>query len=417
MEFVPGLGIMRWASGSVGFFYKDEYFLGANSNKFARYYRELSKEERDAVGRRQIIGALFTLAMYFLSDPGDDDDPLVRITANGTGDYAKNKSLDKADWKEYSVGIKRGEGRIWIPYKLTPLALVLAPLGWMRDKKRHNKKYENVPDAAMFLKGLQWMPYFIGDITAIMSMNEVLNGLFSEKSMRDLNAFVDDGEIAVSDKSKSFVQGFLNNIVKSFTPTLKGFYTPILYPDIVKMWEWWTERELDMEKNEFKRLVNLFPTMAFSNKDEGMIYMDVLGRESKRPFFLSEFFDFKKSDDILVYHAKNADQLPATQWGSKMFDIYEGNNLISRTLDPTDKKDEELMWYYSKRRAEYLLKGVDSNEGYIIGMEALKAYGITGDLYQESVKKLDYAAQQAAKKDVTDVSMYELEFLRTQIGR
>jgi hypothetical protein len=50
-------------------------------------------------------------------------------------------------------------------------------------------------------------------------------------------------------------------------------------------------------------------------------------------------------------------------------------------------------------------------------MEALKAYGITGDLYQESVKKLDYAAQQAAKKDVTDVSMYELEFLRTQIGR
>ena len=79
MEYVPFAAMPRYVSGAAGAAFKPGGSLSKIMPMYGKYYHELSETERKAVLHRQIVGMVFTAAMVMLSDPGDDDDPIIQI--------------------------------------------------------------------------------------------------------------------------------------------------------------------------------------------------------------------------------------------------------------------------------------------------------------------------------------------------
>jgi hypothetical protein len=353
-----------------------------------------------------------------LSDPGDDDDPIIQITADGTGDWNKNNSLK--DWKPYSLGIKVGDKRVWVPFRYTPLILALAPIGWARDRMKYSDKHKDAPLASMLTRGYTYMPSFLADMTAIQSMNEMLNNLFTSKfTAKIANVFEPEEGIERTqmDKFKSDISSILMDVLGSFRTTLEGFYTPGVYRDMVKIWENLTQKELEMPANELKKLWARNPISVLDRRPEGIVYRDVLGRPTTRPWFLSEFLSVTDKEDIMTYHTDNAEPLGGVDMKRSTLPIYEGGKLVIRKINPGDAKDAELWDYYVERRGYYLLRGTSISEEQLLGIEALKAHGVKGEEYQKAVTKLDGYAKKAAKEDVMWMSQFDLNYIRSQRGR
>lgn len=418
LEYVPFAAMPRYVSGAAGAAFKPGGSLSKIMPMYGKYYHELSETERKAVLHRQIVGMVFTAAMVVFSNPGDDDDPIIQITADGTGDWNKNNSLK--DWKPYSLGIRVGGKRIWIPYRYTPLILALAPIGWARDRMKYSEKHKDAPLASMLTRGYTYMPSFLADMTAIQSMNEMLNNLFTSKfTAKIANVFEPEEGIERTqmDKFKSDISSILMDVVGSFRTTLEGFYTPGVYRDMVKIWENLTQKELEMPANELKKLWARNPVSVVDRSPKGIVYRDVLGRPTTRPWFLSEFLSVTDKDDIMTYHTDNAEPLGGVDMKRSTLPIYEGGKLVIRKINPSDAKDAELWDYYVERRGYYLLRGTSISEEQLLGIEALKAHGVTGEEYQKAVTKLDGYAKKAAKEDVMWMSQFDLNYIRSQRGR
>jgi hypothetical protein len=418
LEYVPGAAAPRYFSKAAGATFAPDGKLAKLLPMYGKYYHELSDAERKAVKHRQIVGLIFTGIMVFLSNPGDDDDPIIQITANGTGDWTKNASLK--DWKAYSIGVKVGDKRVWVPYRYTPLILALAPIGWARDKMKYSEKHKDMPLATMLAKGYMRMPSFLADMTAIQSMNEMLNNIFSSKMTERVAAVFEPEEGINRSQPEKFWQessAILMDMLGTFRSTLEGFYTPGIYRDFVKIWENVTEKELEVPANEFKRLWARNPVSVLDTTPEGVVYRDVLGRPTKRPWFLSEFLSVTDKNDILSYHDENADPLSPVDIKRSSFPIYKGSDIEVRRINPNDPRDAELGDYYVERRGFYLLKGLSANGEQYLGMEALKAYNVKGEEYKEAIKKLDYQAKKAAKADVLEMSQFRVDDIRAMRGR
>ena len=64
------------------------------------------------------------VGLYLMTQPDDEGESIIRITANGTGDFRANKNL--TDWQEYSIGVTDEKGKTtWISYKNTPHSSIL----------------------------------------------------------------------------------------------------------------------------------------------------------------------------------------------------------------------------------------------------------------------------------------------------
>ncbi len=163
------MGFARGISGGVGNEKLGETRFGKGT------YREYTDEERKAVYRKAMIGTGAAVALFLLSEPGDnDEEPLVEITSNGYGDYKKNYELQEKGWQKYSIKI----GNKWFSYQYTPLVLALAPIGYYRDEEKYNKKRFDKNDAVKNMG----MAYFkslsvMGDMTWVTQLTGLLDAL------------------------------------------------------------------------------------------------------------------------------------------------------------------------------------------------------------------------------------------------
>lgn len=133
IDYTP-YGFIRAKSGGIGFIsYED-------SVRTAKYRREYTPDEKGREYAKATIGLIAMTGLYILSGDSDDDDrePIITITANGTGDYRKNYELKEKGWQAYSIKI-RGTKR-WFSYQYTPLFLALAPIGYLRDIEKYHKE-------------------------------------------------------------------------------------------------------------------------------------------------------------------------------------------------------------------------------------------------------------------------------------
>jgi hypothetical protein len=202
MNYNPVFGVTRLIKNSYGWDSKSQT------------YRALTAEDRAKIAIKSTIGTLAMVALYSMDDP-DDKDSEFEITANGYGDFRKNYELERTGWRAYSVRI----GENWFSYKNTPLALVMAPIGFMKDAQRYRKS-PNIKEEISILAG--------GSIKFFMDMS-TLSGLadffdiFSKSNISEQASSIDKGRKYFEKIGKSvivpnyFTQ--ISRLIQEFTDT------------------------------------------------------------------------------------------------------------------------------------------------------------------------------------------------------
>jgi len=423
LDYVPFAGMIPVLAKSYGGAFKPS---PGGRGQNTQYYVELNKYEREVLVRRQIVGLLSAAAFWALSAPGDDDDPPIRITANGTGDWQKNKDLEASgDWRPYSLGFNLPNGkRFWITYRYTPLILAFAPMGWARDQKKYVPASKDRPAGALLATGYMNSPSFLADMTAIKSMNDMFGKVFEfVKTKTKYNEDGSDGEESDVDKKEwdkyvSEAGGLVKALFQPVQSSIKGFYSPGLYRDITNIWEYITNKQLEVPETEWEKLIARNPVSVLNTKIEGIIYRDVLGRPERRARFLKEFASVtEENEDLLSYHLKNAPPLARLDLNNTALPMSVDGKEVKVHIDVNDEKESELWDYFVERRGYYLVNGARTSEKYYKGIDEMKIMGIEGEEYAKEIKSLDRVAKLAAKAEVFEMSQYDLKDIREMRGR
>jgi hypothetical protein len=176
LDYTP-IGFVRGGTGKIG------------TERKPAYYRKLTSEERARTLIKATVGVSAATLLWLLSEPPDDDDkePVIQITANGTGDYAKNQELKNSPngWQQYSI--KMGEK--WYSYQYTPLFLMLAPLGFVRDTEAYKKDKTTTMSAMnMATSGFTMFMSTLSDMTALSTTSGLLDAI-SSGDLREAEKF------------------------------------------------------------------------------------------------------------------------------------------------------------------------------------------------------------------------------------
>jgi hypothetical protein len=172
---------------------------------------EQKKQEQADLVTKAIIGTAMMGAIYMLSNLGDDDDePLLEITAAGTGQYAKNQPMKSKGYQEYSFKVRGTD--LWISYKETPLFIPLSIIGTINDFEKYNEKSIDDPETQTKL--------------AII-FNETKDIIFNSTSIASMNAFV---KVATERNDESFV----SKLQTAIANLAKGFVVPNVYTQIAR---------------------------------------------------------------------------------------------------------------------------------------------------------------------------------------
>lgn len=114
------------------------FWRAAKGGSITGNMKKFTDDDRAILMTKAVLGTTAMVAAYALSGIGGDDEgeePLIQITAEGYGDFKKNKDLEATGWRPYSIKI----GDTWFSYKLTPLNAVLSIVGALRDYENYRK--------------------------------------------------------------------------------------------------------------------------------------------------------------------------------------------------------------------------------------------------------------------------------------
>lgn len=353
LNYFPGVGLYRVGRGAYGSQFRLDYSKGATP--YTKYAVELTPREKRTIIGQQILGTVAMVGLYVLTQPDDEGKSKIRITANGTGDYKANKNL--TDWQEYSIGVTDDNGKTtWVSYKNTSLILPFSVLGYMRDSKMYKKEYKDVDDADLFTKGIQGMPSFLGDMSAIGSMTKVFDNLLNSGSGKSTQSIPDN---------------LLN--------TVKNFYTPAIYRDVVdlteQMWDVNVEAKIkgtsffDLEAKK-RQMFGRNPISVIKriiNKQEVVEAIDVYGRPTERlmplDIIIKRDSDPTEADKLALYHQKYANVPVEPNVSQTLFEAYDpkSQEYVRILLDQGDKRQQVLWHNFIKRRGELILQAISDN--------------------------------------------------------
>lgn len=366
LNYVPPVGLYRVYAGGYGSAFKITSANGASP--YTKYAVELTPREKKTIIGQQILGTVAMVGLYLMTQPDDEGESTIRITANGTGDFRANKNL--TDWQEYSIGITDEKGKTtWISYKNTPLILPFSVLGFMRDSQRYKKEYKDVDDLDLFTKGIQGMPAFLGDMSAIGSMTKVFDNLINVGSGKSTQSIPDN---------------LLN--------TVKNFYTPAIYRDAVdimeQMWDVNVEAKVkgtsffDIEAKK-RQMFGRNPISVIKkiiDKEEVIEAIDVYGRPTERlmplDIIIKRDSEPTDVDKLALYHQKYANVPVEPNVSQTLFKALDpkSQEYVDVVLIQSDKR-QQLLWHtYIKRRGELILEAISDNmdlkgEEYIEAIE------------------------------------------------
>ncbi|MHB8871060.1 MAG: hypothetical protein ACYC5G_01210 [Candidatus Doudnabacteria bacterium] len=353
LNYVPSVGMYRVYRGAYGSGFRIE--AGKEASPNSKYAVELTPREKQTIIGQQILGTVAMVGLYLMTQPDDEGKSKVRITANGTGDFKANKNL--TDWQEYSIGVTNDEGKTtWISYKNTPLILPFSVLGFMRDSKQYKKEYREVDDLDLFTKGIQGMPSFLGDMSAIGSMTKVFDNLINVGSGKSTQSIPDN---------------LLN--------TVKNFYTPAIYRDVVdlteQMWDVNVEAKIkgtsffDLEAKK-RQMFGRNPISVIKriiNKQEVVEAIDVYGRPTERlmplDIIIKRDSDPTEVDKLALYHQKYANVPVEPNVSQTLFEAYDpkSQEYVRIPLDQGDKRQQVLWHNFIRRRGELILQAISDN--------------------------------------------------------
>jgi hypothetical protein len=147
--------------------------------------KEFTDEDKARMVRSATLGLTAAVATYILSAVGGDDEDeeknWFRITAEGYGDYKKNKELEATGWKPYSIKI----GDTWWSYQLTPLMGILSAVGAIRDYEKYHNKKINESDMNKLVIPIQVMLSTIAESSYLSSVEGLLSALLGGARGKD----------------------------------------------------------------------------------------------------------------------------------------------------------------------------------------------------------------------------------------
>jgi hypothetical protein len=120
------------------------------------------------------------VTLYAMSQSEDDDEPLLEITADGTGSFKNNFELARTGWKEYTAKIKGTDIRF--DYRNTQLAIPFAVIGYINDSRKYKKDEMNDTQIGLIVSGTF---HFISDLSFLSGMSDFFQILSDDKNFGD----------------------------------------------------------------------------------------------------------------------------------------------------------------------------------------------------------------------------------------
>lgn len=268
-------------------------------NSYGKYYVAPTKESQitDAL-KVAISTAIYGALLQEIV--ADEEEPLFEITADGYGDWEKNASLSKGDWKEFSFRIKLPSGKYsrWISYKDSPLGMLFASVGYISD----GRKFRDMKNKEM--QELIW--------------HGLYNSLLFVKEQNYVQSVIDiAGVFEKSNSGGSKVEKF---IVNQTDRMAKGLTYANFYQQLYKNFKAVNNvpaKDLTTVKESFSgaMLDNLRNNVPFLEDQIGRNKIDALGMpvigEFTIPFTpdhlarqVSDYDGFKKKEWLLVFDKK-----------------------------------------------------------------------------------------------------------------
>lgn len=168
LDYTP-IGAARAAKGST--------LLGGKAD--ASTQRQYTREERQRLLIKSVIGSSVAVAAYALSNNRDEnDEPLLEITGAGTGIPQKDAQLRADGWQQYSVRV-RGTDR-WVSYANTPIGTMLSVVGNINDGQKYRGE-DMADDGALqsaYLNAFRALQ-FTKDMTALKGAADFLSAVDS----------------------------------------------------------------------------------------------------------------------------------------------------------------------------------------------------------------------------------------------
>ena len=162
------------------------YLRAARKGQITDFRRDhMTTSQMEEVRTNQVtnatIGMMTFIGLFLASGGGDDDDPLMEVTANGYGSWTQNRGLaTETGWQEYSFRF-RGS-KTWTSYQYTPLMGIFALIGHHNDAKKYRKaKIDDNYMTAWALASGRTVASF-SDATMLGSMKDLLKAMGNETS-------------------------------------------------------------------------------------------------------------------------------------------------------------------------------------------------------------------------------------------
>ena len=125
---------MGWNPLVMGMRYNlgEGFLTSIGGKRTERFRRQLTGHEKKVIFKKAIILASTYSVLYAMSGGDEPEDGWIRVTANGTGDWTKNKQLEASGWRPYSIQF----GDFSISYQYVyPLNGILGAFGYARDQQ------------------------------------------------------------------------------------------------------------------------------------------------------------------------------------------------------------------------------------------------------------------------------------------
>jgi hypothetical protein len=150
-----------------------------------------TREERQKLAIKAVVGASVTIGAYALSHMKDDEgNELLEITGQGTGNYLKDAQLKADGWQPYSIRVPGT--KTWVSYAYTPVGIMLAAVGNLNDGEKYRDELLDSDESAMkalYVTTLRAMQ-FTKDMTALKGAADFLSVLDS-KNPTQIGSWVD----------------------------------------------------------------------------------------------------------------------------------------------------------------------------------------------------------------------------------
>lgn len=358
LDFVPGVGAMRAATGKYGM------LTSLSEGTKARYTRELTPRERQTIMKRQLVGLLVGGMLWGMSEPDEDGESFIRITANGTGNFDKNKALPK-DWKPYSIYV--GDQRFG--YKYSPLLLMLAPIGFARDAQRF-RPTEGMSSSELLAQGMMRTPSFIMDATVMANVSRFFDVV----------------------KATGNIDSFQKNLTRYIASLSKPYYAPGIVRDTERLYDFLAENPQKQNKGLWDRMLSNAPVAGRINREGQIDALDALGRPVETESFWTEFIGQAEGDRLMDYNFKQTKKpLSIPKQASIKFNMMQKDGeIVYRALEQGSTEENNLWFEFNKIRGQYLRGEIEL---------AISA-GITGEEYEEFIRAASIKATKDAKLDV-----------------